>query len=270
MAKHSEDEEHRALTRQILRWGLSAVVGVAALVYLASFYKQQQAVDRIEEHFRSEPIEQLVAEYRVAPDGKLIVTDTISLAAKGERIKRGIGRPFPKKRTTKGGVELVLDYQPLQFLINDETFPVPVAEARGPGVVFWTGLPEDAEPLTAGRYRFTFQYEVSGAIHTVNGNEGFEGIVFGPAITHTEQTKALVFPPTLIPSSSLEVHATILQHYEPDLPGDKESVVVKLFEPTDTTGNQPERHTQIIAQRPLIAGEYLFFEIFWPSTSIEP
>jgi len=262
MATNSEDEEHRALTRQILRWGLSAVVGVAVLVYFASFYKQHRAVSRIEEHFRSEPIEQLVAEYRVSLDGRLVVTDTISLVARGERIQRGIGRPFAKKRTTRSGVELSLNYKPLRFLINDENFPVPVAETRAPGVVFWTGLPEGAPPLASGRYRFTFQYEVSGAIHSVNGREGFEGIVFGPAITHTEQTKALVFPPLTVPSGSLEVHATILQQYEPNARGDRAGVAVKLFEPTGA--DQPERHIQIVSKRAMIAGEYLFFEVFWP------
>jgi len=264
MAMHSEDDEHRALTRQILRWGLAAVLGVAVLVYLASFYKQQQAISRIEQHFRAEPIELLVAEYRVSSDGRLTVTDTISLLARGERIKRGIGRPFAKTRTTRTGVELSLNYKPLRFLINNESFPVPVAETRPPGVVFWTGLPEDAEPLAAGRYRFTFQYEVVGAFHSVNGREGFEGIVFGPAITHTEQTRALIFPPPTVPSGSLEVHAAILQQYEADSRGDRDGVAVNLFEPSGTDRDQPERHIQIVSSRAMTAGEYLFFEVFWP------
>lgn len=100
-----------------------------------------------------------ILEYRsdvlVRADASMEVTETITVRAEGQRIRRGIYRDYPTRYKDRFGNDVEVIYQPVSVLRdgNPEAFR---SESRGNGVRTWFGSADRL--LAPGVYTYTYRY----------------------------------------------------------------------------------------------------------------
>lgn len=100
-----------------------------------------------------------VLEYRsdilVRQDGWIEVTETITVRAEGNRIRRGIYRDYPTRYEDRFGNDVEVDYEPLSVLRDGEVEPFHT-ESRGNGVRTYFGSADRF--LEPGVYTYAYRY----------------------------------------------------------------------------------------------------------------
>ena len=97
----------------------------------------------------------------IAADGELTVTETITVQAEGDRIKRGIYRDFPTKYKGRDGRSHIVDFDVVEVL-RDGRRESWFTRNRSNGVRIYAGK-EDVY-LRPGRYEYTFTYRTDRQI----------------------------------------------------------------------------------------------------------
>src|SRR5690606_34714269 len=121
-------------------------VRTAALLLLSLLSGLAAADERILE-YRSDVL--------VRADASMEVTETITVRAEGQRIRRGIYRDYPTRYKDRFGNDVEVIYQPVSVLRdgNPEAFR---SESRGNGVRTWFGSADRL--LAPGVYTYTYRY----------------------------------------------------------------------------------------------------------------
>src|SRR5690606_19426560 len=91
----------------------------------------------------------------VRADGRIEVTETITVRAEGNRIRRGIYRDYPTRYKDRAGNDIEVDYEPLSVLRDGrpEAFRT---ERRANGVRTYFGSADHL--LAPGTYTYTYRY----------------------------------------------------------------------------------------------------------------
>ncbi|MBN1893555.1 DUF2207 domain-containing protein [bacterium] len=93
---------------------------------------------------------------RVNPDGSMIVTETVRVNCRGDRIRRGIYRDFPTRYRDGHGKWVVVKFQPLEILRDGNPEPWHM-ENRSNGKRVYIG--SSAVYLEPGEYTYSICYE---------------------------------------------------------------------------------------------------------------
>jgi len=94
----------------------------------------------------------------VRADAVIEVTETITVRAEGDRIRRGIYRDFPTRYRDRSGNRVVVDYEP-ESLLRDGRPEAWRIERRGNGVRSYFG--QASVFLDPGEYTYTWRYDAS-------------------------------------------------------------------------------------------------------------
>ncbi|MFA7607898.1 MAG: DUF2207 domain-containing protein [Rhodocyclaceae bacterium] len=98
-------------------------------------------------------------EIDIQTDGSLEVTEHITVRAEGSQIRRGIYRDFPTRYRDRYNNHVVVDFQVLEVLRDDQPEPW-FTERLSNGVRINTGN-DDLLPRRPGEYRYTLRYRTT-------------------------------------------------------------------------------------------------------------
>jgi uncharacterized membrane protein YgcG len=139
----------------------------------------------------------------IQPDGGLNVTETITVHAEGENIRRGIYRDFPTRYKDRYGNRVVVDFKPLAVERDGATEPW-FTENKDNGVRINTGndnyLPVPADFTYTLRYRTTRQIGFFGDHDELYFNAIGTGWEFA-----IERAHIVVHLPKTVPTEQLQV-----------------------------------------------------------------
>ncbi len=111
--------------------------------------------------FAAERITHFDSLITVENDGDLLVTETISVIAEGQQIKRGIYRDFPTKYTTDNGRKLIVGFELIEVKRDGKPEPHHITEQSN-GVRIYIG--DKNTYLEAGPYSYTITYRTNRQI----------------------------------------------------------------------------------------------------------
>ncbi|MBT8099390.1 MAG: DUF2207 domain-containing protein, partial [Gammaproteobacteria bacterium] len=94
----------------------------------------------------------------VMPDGWIEVTETISVRAEGQRIKRGIYRDFPTEYHDTFGNNYVVDFKPLSVLRDGASEDFHTKDYMNGTRVYFG---HEDRFLKSGEYTYAFRYRAS-------------------------------------------------------------------------------------------------------------
>ncbi len=115
-----------------------------------------------------ERIHRFVSDIEVARNGTLTVTETVTVRAEGDQIKRGIYRDIPLLLAGKGGQTYRVDFRLVSVLQNGE--PAPHFEKKsGSGTRIYVG--EENVYIPQGIHTYTFTYEIDREIRFFDSHD---------------------------------------------------------------------------------------------------
>ncbi|HVF37562.1 MAG TPA: DUF2207 domain-containing protein [Sphingomicrobium sp.] len=122
---------------------------LAALLLALAWVAPAQAEERILS---------FLSDVAIQRDGSLLVTETITVRAEGDRIRRGIFREFPTRYKGRSGGQVRVGFEPLGVTRNGQPEPFK-REAMSNGVRIRIGNPNVL--LEPGEYRYGIRYRTT-------------------------------------------------------------------------------------------------------------